>query len=357
MNARGVFVAPGQSIRRDGTVLGAPPDPEHLIFWVSGLCSPWRSFGYRARAYLAAARSGDPERQKTVVNTQLGELFRIGGEAPEWQEVKQRSGGYAMGEVPAGEMWLTCGVDVQKDRLVFAVRAWSYGLESWLIKFGEIWGDTALMDVWDLLRSGVIEQEYGNLRLRKCVVDSGYKPGEESAEHIVYSFCRTLPEICVPAKGHDKLEKPFYAMQIDVRANGKLIKKGLQLWHLDSDSMKSFVHGRLRQPPGSAGAWHLPHDVTEDYCQQLVAEARVSKASGRAVWVKIRKSNHALDCEAMNVAAIHMLGGHMMMRPAPPEPPKSDLEKQVAQPPSALAPVQQRWQSAPPGNWTTGWRK
>lgn len=88
MNAAGVYVAPGQSVAPDGSVTGEPPASDTISFWVSGLCSPFRTFGERAARYIAALQSGDTERVKAVVNTGFGELFAIGGgDVPEWTEV------------------------------------------------------------------------------------------------------------------------------------------------------------------------------------------------------------------------------------------------------------------------------
>ncbi|MDI3269068.1 phage terminase large subunit family protein, partial [Pseudomonas sp. AL15] len=72
MNDRGVFVAPGQSLvgfTDDGAQIEqggdtvtvafglylAPLDCDSSAsFWVSGLCSPWQTFGQRARKYVVA---------------------------------------------------------------------------------------------------------------------------------------------------------------------------------------------------------------------------------------------------------------------------------------------------------------
>ena len=358
MNSRGVFVAPGQSIAKDGTVSGPESDMEHVSYWVSGLCSPWRSFGHRARQYLSAVRSGDFARIKTAVNTALGELYRIAGEAPEWQAVKKRAGGYMLGQLPAETIVITCGVDVQKTRLIYAVRAWGYSMESWLVEFGELYGDTGTPEPWTQLREGVLDRDFGEgLRIRKCAIDSGYKPGEASADNIVYRFVRENAAQCVAVKGHDSLDKPFYASKIDVRESGKTIAHGLQLWHVHTDYFKSFVHGRLKQAVGQRGEFHLPVDVTEDYCQQLVAESRVTKASGRATWIKVRKDNHALDCEMMNVAAMHMMGGHMLRRPAEKKIEEAGGTETGNHHETPATPSPPRRTQLPRGNWATDWRR
>ncbi len=75
MNENGVFVAPGQSVDTDGTVRGDVPESETASFWVSGLCSPFRTFSQRAAEYQDAQNSGDMYRVQTVVNASFGELW------------------------------------------------------------------------------------------------------------------------------------------------------------------------------------------------------------------------------------------------------------------------------------------
>ena len=100
MNAGGVYVAPGQQITADGEVTGDPPQAETASYWVSGLCSPFQSFGDRAARYVEAVQSGDPEKIQTAINAGFGELWApSGGDAPAWSEVAECKLPYKMGEV------------------------------------------------------------------------------------------------------------------------------------------------------------------------------------------------------------------------------------------------------------------
>ena len=123
---------------------------------------------------------------------------------------------------------------------------------------------------------------------------------------------------------------------IDVSVGGKTIKRGLQLWHLDSHYFKSFLYARLNPPEGEPDMWHLPHDVTDDYCKQVTAEAPVIKPSGQPVWVRNRKDNHYLDCEYMQIAGAHMLRIHAMEAPVSnddqPPSPAPERKRQEQQP-------------------------
>ena len=62
MNRRGRYVAPGQTITADGAVSGDPVDVSTMSFWVSGLCSPFVTFGQRAEQHLTAVAMVDTDR-------------------------------------------------------------------------------------------------------------------------------------------------------------------------------------------------------------------------------------------------------------------------------------------------------
>jgi phage terminase large subunit GpA-like protein len=351
MNARGVYVAPGQKVNPNGTIEGDVPDNDVASFWVSGLCSPWRTFGQRARSFLEASKSGEPTRIQAVVNTAFGELYKVGGEAPAWESVRDLREPYQFGEVPTGVRLITCGVDVQKDRLVYVIRGWGANWESWLIRHGEIYGETEYDAVWTEL-DNLLLAPIGNLRIRRMGIDSGYRPGDrfKRPENQIYLFCRRHMGLVIPTKGHETQDKPYRANKIDLTVRGKVIKKGLQLWHLNSDYFKSWVHARIDWPQDQPGGWHLSQDTTDDYCQQLVAEARAVKPSGGITWVRLRRENHYLDCEAINVACAHILHIHTLKPIPAPSPATSENAEQT--------PEQKPIHKPPPrrGGFITGWK-
>lgn len=363
MNERGEYLAPGQSVI-DGRVVGDPPETDTFSSWASGLMSPFVTWGQRAAAWLRASRSHDPNRIRGAINTAFGELYRVGADAPAWESVRELAGGYAAGTLPSGVKALTCGVDVQKNRLVFAVRGWGYHAESWLLDYGELWGETEQDSVWQQLQ-GLLERGYEGKRIRRMAIDAGYRPGDKwkRPDHMVYTFARVNQARVIATKGHDAQSRPLAPSLIDVTIRGRLVKNGLQLWHLDTDYFKSWVHTRLQWPVTQPGAWHVPADVTDDYCQQVTAEARVPKPSGRVAWVQIRKDNHYLDCEALNVAAAHSLGIHRLR---PKAQRQGDATTDEAEAPTAVneeptsPPDFRRPQRAAPArrrpNWATNWR-
>ena len=310
MNERGRFVAPGQRIEKDGTVIGDPPDAECCSFWVSGLASPFKSWGDHAARYVEALRSGDQETIKTVVNQGFGEIWApVGGDVPEWEEVRKLALPYQQREVPEKVIFLTCGVDVQKTRLVYVVRGWGTRQESWLIDKGELWGETDLDPVW-LDLDDLLASQYGGMPIRRAFIDSGFRPGKKELvpEHRVYEFCRRNSRCAFATKGFETRQTPLSVNRIDVKPKGGKAAYGLDLVRLDADFLKSWVHARIRWPEDQPGGWHLFEGIDEDYCRQIVAEARAKKPGGGHQWIERSRANHYLDAEALAYGAAFMLG-------------------------------------------------
>lgn len=341
MNAKGRHVAPGQTIDRDGNVAGSPPESSTLSFWVSGLASPFVTFGQRAETYLTALRSNESAKIQTATNAQFGELYIDGsGDVPPWEQIFERRQGYKPGTVNDAVRYLTTGIDVQKDRLIYVVRGWGAFATSWLIKHGEILGATAETDIWarldDFLAAPIDEH-----LIKLCYIDSGFRPGKREGVPVnrVYEFCRRHRRFVFPTKGssHTML-RPLVKAQIEVTQQGKSAKYGLELIRLDTDHWKSWVHERLRWPSDQAGAWHLHNEVDENYCRQLVSEVRVLGINGKPQWVVRSRDNHFLDAEAMAAAAgfqlnvQHLRGGGVS--PRPPSAPAQPVEPADGPPPA-----------------------
>jgi len=302
MMKHGVFVAPGQDVDTKGRVTGDPNDSTCASFWVSGLFSPWKTWGQRASQYLLAVRSGDPERIQAAINTGMGELFSIAGEAPALSVVRALRQPYKLGDSIPQLLSITMGVDVQKDRLYYSVRGWSVDLESWPLEYGDLVGPTDEDEVWETLGQWK-ERHYGNQVIARCFVDSGYRT------QYVYKFCRKFKEWALPTKGRDTIEaSPLTRGKLDVgQRSGTRLAGGLGIWHINTDYFKSWLHQRFERDITLPGAWHLAEDTSEEFCKSMVSEARIVKASGRVTWGSIHSGNHYWDCEVNNIAAAYSL--------------------------------------------------
>jgi len=314
MNARGRFVAPGQIVNADGVVEGDPPDSTMLSLWVSGLASPFVTWGERLEELMLAEMTGDAEARQGAVN-KTGELWTPDvGDLPAWENLRTQVAPYLAGRVPEGALYLTAGIDVQKGRLPFVIRGWGARATSWLIEHGDLMGDTSQPDVWELLADKLAEPIDGMV-IKLAFLDSGFRPGKkfEVPVNRVYEFCRLHRRFVFPSKGSSRpLMRPLVKSNIEVTQQGTSSKYGLELIRLDTDYWKSFVHERMAWPAEQLGAWHFHAEVTDDYLRQIVAEARTVTDNGKVVWVERSKENHFLDAEAMAAAAGFMLNVHQI---------------------------------------------
>jgi phage terminase large subunit GpA-like protein len=332
ISALGRYVSPGQAVSKRGVVEGRGIDSRTASHWVSGLASPWRTFGQAAARYVKAARTGDPAALRVVVNTELGELYAVRGEAPRWETVADRREPYRRGESPSGVRLITAGVDPAKDRFDYVVRGWGARMESWLLRWDSLWGDTdsevSYQAVAELLHS---TWGQSGIPVKAMLVDSGWRPGEKARrpEHRIYDFCRRFPGWARPSKGYAVLDQPVKLVKIDYTTANQRIAGAVELVHVDTDHMKRWIHGRLAMPVGTPGAWHIGQEATDQYCKQISAESRITTAAGKSKWVR-HGPNHAFDCEVLALAAAWLFGLPLL---------QERLDAARATPPPAPAPV------------------
>jgi phage terminase large subunit GpA-like protein len=349
MNARGVYVAPGQKVTKDGIVQGDPPESDTFSIWVSGLASPFVSWGERASKYLTAYISGDQSQVQTAINANFGELYTLSssGSVHEWQEIMERRLPYRRGELPNGVLRLVMGVDVQKLSLLYTIRGFGARGSSWLIDWGQLYGHTDDDQVWSDLTDLMLTPVAG-MQIEKVFIDSGFRPNKPDSgdEHKVYELARRFSWLVVPTKGKDVQSPPYRISKIEVKPDGKKALYSINLAWLSSDFFKSLIMSRLRTPMELPGAFYVPNDIDEDYCRQIVSEVRtVNRETGKPEWVRRSRSNHFLDCEALCAAAAYTLNVQRipegLTRGEPPSDPASDPDRvsPLVAPPAAAAPA------------------
>ena len=325
MNAAGVYVAPGQRVAPGGVIIGPEPEALTISYWVSGLASPFVTFGDRAAAYVEAVRQHSQEKIQAVVNGGFGELFAPGGgDVPEWRTLeglKAQDQPYLLGECPEWVQAVTLACDVQANRLVYGLRGWGPAGTSCLLQIGELWGDTVSEAPWEEL-SAILRAGYAGHAIRLALIDSGFRPGKPTAvpENRVYSWCSLHRMVARPTKGRASLAgRPILPSKIEAVVNwrGRVEKAGIELLHLDTDYFKRALHEKMRWPVDQPGAFLLPVDVPDYYLQQLVSEARIRRPGGRPIWVRRSRENHFLDVEAMQQAAGWHIGAHRFVAKEP----------------------------------------
>jgi len=286
-------------------------------FHLNALYSPvgWYSWEEIAKDWLKAQRNNDLRR--TFVNTVLGETWVDRGEAPDWHRLYERREKYIIGKVPRGVIFLTCGVDIQKDRIEAEVVGWGRNKESWSIQYVVLPGDTSSPDPWkqlfELLSTSFKTWAETDLPIRMMAVDSGYNT------QVVYDWCRKFPlSRVVAVKGQAHLETIVgHPKTVEMKMSGKKIKHGLKSWPVGSSLMKSELYGFLRQnaptnqdEPYPTGYCHFP-EYEPAFFEMLTAEelmVKTVKGYKKFEWEKVRDRNEALDCRIYARAAASIVG-------------------------------------------------
>lgn len=270
-------------------------------FHLNGLYSPWTTWAKLANDFTRASKS--PERLKTFVNTILGESW----EAPNSVKIDEDSlltRREAFGpEIPASGALLTCGVDVQGDRLELEIVAWGRDEESWSAAYHVLYGDPARPEIW-LELDGILLAEYPheegfNMRIAATCVDSGHHSSS------VYRFCRERIRRRVFAVKGAAGERPIWPRKI---SQGK---DQSPLFVIGVDAAKEAIFARLKIEQPGPGYCHFSLERDLGYFEQLTAETcriRYTKGFAHREWsMKPGTRNEALDVRAYSYAALHAL--------------------------------------------------
>lgn len=299
-----------------------PVSPKTVGFHLSALYSPvgWYSWASAVEDFYKA--KGDPTKLRVFINTVLGEEFEVKGtDTPEWKSIYHRRELFPIGTVPIQACLLTAACDVQKDRIECGVWAWNRR-EAWFIDHIVMFGDTSQIETWSQVDE-ILAREYphasgSTMQIKMMLIDSGFNT------NTVYEYVRTRDPRRVRAiKGQEKLSVPIGSPKLlDVKFNGKRLARGVRLWPVGTDLLKSDLYARLKidKPTDEAIAKtgypsayiHFPM-FGEDFFKQLVAEQLilVSKKKGFAKyeWMKTG-ANEVLDLSVYNIAAYYGVGAH-----------------------------------------------
>jgi phage terminase large subunit GpA-like protein len=333
----------------------AKPFKGHASFhiWAAYSFGPNTSWGALAQEFLAAKRAG-PLRLQVFCNTVLGETWKEKGEAPDWERLYRRREQYPMGVVPPGVVFLTGGIDVQKDRVVWEVVGWGVGKESWSVDAGEIYMDTSSDAEWtkvDELLDRSWETSAGlRMGLLMLGIDSGYNT------QMVYSWARRHVGRVIATKGVSTARVLLGTpTAVDVKRNGKRIARGCKVWPVGVDMAKSELYGWLKLDapmdgaPYPAGYCHFPERDAE-FFKQMTAEHLVTTVTRtgftKMEWhVQQGRQNHVLDARICARAAAAQAGVDRIARKAPApvapqEPPPVLVQQEVAPSPPPPRPPQ-----------------
>jgi phage terminase large subunit GpA-like protein len=292
----------------------APSNGRTAGFHLSGLYSPlgWCSWEQLVDDFLRA--KGDAPALKSFVNTRLAETWEEDYAAKVSADgLMARRLNYAPAACPDGVVLLTAGVDVQDNRLAVSVWGWGEGETGWLIWHQELMGDPTQTEVWGQLDQ-VLATEWSTeskrgLKIAQMAIDSG-----GHCTHEVYRYVRDrVGQGVLAIKGSSRRNSPAVGKgsKQDVNWRGKVIKRGVTLYQLGTDTIKTTLFGRLRHNE-TTGGLNFGLAADDEYFRQLTSERqalRYHRGFPIREWVKkAGDRNEALDCAVYGYAAMLIFG-------------------------------------------------
>ena len=298
-------------ILKKGRWIPTNPDanPGVVSFHLSSLYSPhgWTSWTSIAREFLDS--KDDPSRLQVWTNTKLAETWEdMAGQQIDPTSLMVRREKWGP-ELPRQVVILTCGVDVQDNRLELEIVGWGRGEESWSIDYHVLYGDPSTPELWAQLdevlsRKYPHSKEVPDLPIAATCIDSG---GHYTDYVINYCHARRLHGIFA-IKGVGGVGKPIWPA---TASKSYTTKKPVYL--IGVNDAKDILMRRLHLEDSSGpGIWHFPMDRESDWFEQVTNEVASKKLSkGRLIreWVprKAGVRTEGLDCRVYAYAALRGL--------------------------------------------------
>jgi phage terminase large subunit GpA-like protein len=311
MNALGRWIKDGQSITRDGQIVGPEPRTQIASFWLRGVAAGFLTWRDLLTAYLDASdeydRTGSEEALKKFYNNDLGEPYypKSGNDLRLPEVLKSRAEKLPERKVPKGVRFLVATIDVQKNMFVVQVFGILPGkpFDTVLIdrfdlrksKRTDESGDAlwvkphAHLEDWDVLIEGVIEKEYeldddsGRMMgIKQVGCDSGGKAGVTTR---AYDFYRRLREEnkhrrFILVKGDPLPNHPRTRISYP-DSNRKDEKSGargdIPVLMLNSNLLKDDLNGRLDCVEPGRGMFRIADWFSDSLFNELCGEMRTPK--------------------------------------------------------------------------------
>jgi phage terminase large subunit GpA-like protein len=283
-------------------------------YWLNGLNSTMPAKkGYVSKMhqfvgeYLESVEQGK-EALRVWENTFLSKTYEEECDSLEATPLLKRREDYTLGLMPDEAMLITCGVDVQKDRLELEFVAWAKGEESWGLGYHVIPGNPYTDKPWKALDELLSTKKWAKadgmeFMVAATAIDTGNfaKP--------VYAYCRPrYAKRIFAIKGVGGPGKPVVGNFS--RANrGKVI-----LYPIGTDTAKSTIYGYLKLSEGP-GFMHYSRleafGYGEDYFKGLTSEKIVVTYHFGHPRKRFEKPDHArnepLDTRVYALGALHIL--------------------------------------------------
>ena len=281
-----------------------PGNGRHVGFhiWAAYSYSPNAEWSNLAEEFELSKH--DPEQLKTWINTTLGETWedeyasKVGADALMERAAEAK---YEVTVPPPEALVLCMGCDVQDDRLSMSVFGFGRNEEMFLVDRKVIYGSPARADLWkqmdEVLMGKYVNQDGFEMKIESAAIDTGGHYTQETYQYVRERSQLGLIGIKgIGQKGKPPLGKPTTQ---DITFSGKALRRGVKLFPVGVDVVKTTLHNKLKNAEKGEGYIHFYPTITHDYFEELTAERQVLRYKHgyqERVWMKKSNArNEALD--------------------------------------------------------------
>ena len=173
-------------------------------------------------------------------------------------------------------------------------------------------GDPTQIEVWgqldQVLATAWATESDKELKITQMAIDSG-----GHCTHEVYNYVRDrIRQGVVAIKGSSKRGSVAVSKgnKVDVNTKGRTLKRGVTLFSVGSDTIKTTLFGRMKHNDEGPGGLRFGLAADGEYFEQLTAEKqtlRYLRGFPIREWVKKPSArNEALDCAVYAYAALQL---------------------------------------------------
>lgn len=277
---------------------------EVVGFHISALYSSFRTLKNLVDEFLEAKR--DPEQLKVFVNTRLAECWQSDSSAVKDIDFFNRLEEYTPDSIPEDVLFLTCGIDVQIDRLELEVVGWGVDEQSWSIEYMKLMGNPQSPAPWMQLKELLDKTYTRNDGLKLKIIATCIDTGGELAPDNIRDFISKSKKTIYPIKGAAGHGKPIFPHK---RSRHKNIGA---IYIVGVDTAKGYFYTQLRTKEAGPNYCHFPLSYSTDeamseYFEGLTSEKCIVKhvrGGRKKVWIKdTTVRNEPLDCRVYALAA------------------------------------------------------
>jgi len=284
-------------------IAGNPGVKGTRSFHTNAFVSPWASWGLILKEWEEA--QGDSNLEQVVVNTLFGQTYEEKGEISNEDFLINRQEDYEKDTLPAGVLMLTCGVDVQNDRLEYEIVGWGVGEESWGIEYGRIIGKPDQEIVWTDLEN-VIFKSFKHASNRSLSIACTFVDSGGGYTSHVYEFTKKHEDkyvFSIKGQGGPGIDL-IHRLYRSKRVNAAVFILGV-------DDGKGTIISRLKIEKEGPKYCHFPkgRGYNQIYFKGLISERMEHKKSGgtyKTSWLQVRARNEPFDLRNYAYAAMKL---------------------------------------------------